>query len=111
MEFVENSLNRIDTYDCWSSVTMNGTSETTHQNGLPASSAHGARRALKTPAALVPWLRAQSTNVSRHMEALRSFRREEFGSGAAAPTEGHIDAANELIASLRGGLLKQTKQV
>ena len=36
-----------------------------------------------TPSVLQPWLRAQSINVMRHAAALRPFRREEFGPGAA----------------------------
>src|SRR5215472_9445718 len=55
---------------------------------------------------LVPWLRAQSINVTRHAAALRPFRREEFGTGAAAPSEGHVQAANQLISSLRKQLLR-----
>jgi hypothetical protein len=66
---------------------------------------------VRAPAALLPWLRAQSINVTRHAAALRPFRREEFGSGAAAPTEGHIRAVNGLVRSLRTGLLKLTKTV
>lgn len=62
------------------------------------------------PAVLLPWLRAQSINVTRHAEALRPFRREEFGTTAAAPTEGHLQAANELVSSLRSGLLRMTKR-
>src|SRR5215472_14031898 len=60
---------------------------------------------------LTPWLRAQSLNVSRHEAALRPFRREEFGQHAAVPSEGHIQAANRLIALLRRGLARMTKQV
>jgi hypothetical protein len=45
-------------------------------------------------------------NVARHAAALRPFRREEFGSDAAAPSEGHIQAVNRLMESLRRGLLK-----
>jgi hypothetical protein len=61
--------------------------------------------------ALKPWLRAQAVNVRRHAAALRPFRRAEFGQGAAAPSEGHIQAVNRLISSLRRGLLKKTAQV
>src|ERR1700732_2346022 len=73
----------------------------------------GAARGRKAPPRPVmrPWLRAQSINVTRHAAALRPFRREEFGTGAAAPSEGHIQAVNGLIGSLRGDLLKVTKQV
>jgi hypothetical protein len=63
------------------------------------------------PPVLLPWLRAQSINVTRHAAALRPFRREEFGTGAAAPSEGHLQAVNALIGSLRGNLLRVTKQV
>lgn len=58
-----------------------------------------------------PWLRAQAINVTRHAAALRPFRRAEFGTGAAAPTEAHIRAANALISSLRRMLLKQARGV
>lgn len=63
------------------------------------------------PAVLQPWLRAQSLNVTRHAAALRPFRRDEFGTAAAAPTEGHIQAVNRLMTSLRSGLLKLTGTV
>ncbi|HYA23671.1 MAG TPA: hypothetical protein VEF05_05895 [Terriglobales bacterium] len=62
-------------------------------------------------AALSPWLRAQSINVTRHAAALRPFRREEFGPGAAAPSEGHIQVVNNLISALRRGLLKMSRNV
>ena len=60
---------------------------------------------------LLPWLRAQSINVTRHAAALRPFKREEFGPGAAAPSEGHIQSVNSLITHLRRGLLKMSKHV
>lgn len=60
---------------------------------------------------LQPWLRAQALNVVRHAAALRPFRRDEFGNGAAAPTEGHIRAANDLISLLRRDLFRRTRQV
>lgn len=60
---------------------------------------------------LLPWLRAQSVNVSRHAAALRPFRRDEFRAGAASPSEGHIQAVNQLISALRTGLLKLAAQV
>jgi hypothetical protein len=73
----------------------------------------GARAAgaTRSPSVLLPWLRAQSINVTRHAAALRPFRREEFGTGDASPSEGHIQAANALIKSLRDELLKHTKEV
>ena len=53
-----------------------------------------------------PWLRAQAINVTRHAAALRPFRADEFGSGAEAPTAGHLQAVNKLIRSLRSSLLR-----
>ncbi|HTB97000.1 MAG TPA: hypothetical protein VK716_08310 [Terracidiphilus sp.] len=61
--------------------------------------------------ALMPWLRAQSINVTRHAAALRPFKREEFGNGPAAPSEGHIQVVNQLITKLRRGLLKMSQEV
>ncbi|MEU1275430.1 hypothetical protein [Streptomyces sp. NPDC005799] len=58
-----------------------------------------------------PWLRAQGLNVTRHAAALRPFRAGEFGSGAAAPTAGHLQAVNALLRQLRGELLRQSEQV
>jgi hypothetical protein len=63
------------------------------------------------PGVLRPWLRAQSINVTRHAAALRPFRREEFGAGAAAPSEGHLQVVNSLISRLRRGLLRISKNV
>jgi hypothetical protein len=74
-----------------------------------------ARQELKAvgaaPPVLAAWLRAQSINVNRHAAALRPFRREEFGTGPAAPSEGHIQVVNNLVSKLRGGLLKVSKRV
>src|SRR5580658_1297606 len=63
------------------------------------------------PPVLPAWLRAQAINITRHAAALRPFKREEFGTGAAAPSEGHIKVVNDLISKLRGGLLKMSKNV
>jgi hypothetical protein len=60
---------------------------------------------------LVPWLRAQSINVTRHAAALRPFRADEFGTGAEAPTAGHVQAVNKLLVGLRRGLLKISGKV
>ncbi|MGD0891597.1 MAG: hypothetical protein ABR923_08690 [Terracidiphilus sp.] len=60
---------------------------------------------------LKPWLRAQSINVTRHAAALRPFSPEEFGTGAEAPTAGHVLAVNKLIVGLRRGLLKMSGKV
>lgn len=55
---------------------------------------------------LSPWLRAQSINLTRHAAALRPFKIDEFGSGAEAPTPGHLQSVNQLITGLRTELLK-----
>jgi hypothetical protein len=60
---------------------------------------------------LLPWLRAQSINVTRHAAALRPFKVDEFGSGAEAPTAGHLQAVNQLITGLRSGLLTMSQKV
>ena len=60
---------------------------------------------------LRPWLRAQSVNVTRHAAALRPFRRGEFGIGPESPSEGHLQAVNQLITSLRAGLLRISAEV
>jgi hypothetical protein len=60
---------------------------------------------------LMPWIEAQSINVTRHAAALRPFRSDEFGSGAEAPTAGHTQAVNHLIRGLRRGLLRVSKEV
>jgi len=60
---------------------------------------------------MLPWLRAQSINVTRHAAGLRPFRPDEFGTGAEAPTAGHIQAVNNLITGLRRGLLEISGKV
>jgi hypothetical protein len=70
------------------------------------------RKAVGGPATvMLPWLRAQSINVTRHAAALRPFRPDEFGTGAEAPTAGHIQAVNKLITGLRNGLLQMSGRV
>jgi hypothetical protein len=55
----------------------------------------------RTQAVHQPWLRAQSLNLFRHTDALRPFRPHEFGAGPAAPTEGHVQAVNQVLNRLR----------
>ena len=80
-------------------------------SGAPRGKTSKKGAARRAKAVLGPWLRAQSINVTRHAAALRPFRRAEFGNTAAAPSEGHIQAVNSLIGSLRGGLLRMSAQV
>ncbi len=70
-----------------------------------------ARGPMAAAGTLRPWLRAQSLNVTRHAAALRPFRDGEFGTGAAAPTPGHLLAVNRLLVQLRRELLKLARQV
>jgi hypothetical protein len=83
--------------------------------GAPRAKATGRKtqqsRARPAQPVLSPWLRAQSINLTRHAAALRPFRRAEFGGGAAAPSEGHIQAVNSLMGALRHGLLKLSDRV
>lgn len=65
---------------------------------------NGSAPTSRTQPVLRPWLIAQSINLVRHTKALRPFRREEFGTGAEVPTDGHILAVNQLMASLRQNL-------
>jgi hypothetical protein len=80
-------------------------------SGASRDRAHKKGTVRRVQPVLAPWLRAQSINVTRHAAALRPFRREEFGTSAAAPSEGHIQAVNALIGSLRGGLLRMSRRV
>src|SRR5215470_5269379 len=58
-----------------------------------------------------PWIRSQGVSVTRHAAALRPFRAGEFGNGAAAPSEGHLQAVNSLLVRLRRELLAVSDQV
>ena len=60
---------------------------------------------------LLHWVNTQSLNLTRHAAALRPFKNDEFGTGASAPTAGHIAAVNKLISALRSGLLRFAKNV
>jgi hypothetical protein len=66
---------------------------------------------------LADWIAGQSLNVVRHAAALRPFRRSEFATGAtgidaaAAPSDGHIQAANRLLGKLRRQLFGLTRRV
>ena len=67
------------------------------------------RRAVRDSApplpVLEPWLTSQALNSVRHAAALRPFRPDEFGTSPAAPSPGHLQAANDLIVRLRAQLL------
>jgi hypothetical protein len=75
------------------------------------ASAQGAPVRRRTGEIRRPWLLAQGLNVTRHAAALRPFRRDEFGRGPAAPSEGHLQAVNRLIDQLRRELLRMSDRV
>lgn len=63
------------------------------------------------PRELLTWIRVQTDNADRHVEALRPFTRSEFGTGPAVPTEGHIESVNELIEFLQRDLRQRTLEL
>ncbi len=65
----------------------------------------------RSAAVLARWTSAQTRNLDRHARALRPFTREEFGTGHAAPTQGHVEAVNALITTLREPLLALDRRV
>lgn len=73
--------------------------------GAPSAAAPAAGR---NPEDLHTWVTDQAINSTRHAAALRPFSPREFGSGIAAPSDGHVQAANALITGLRRELLKRT---
>jgi hypothetical protein len=80
-------------------------------SGKPPSAARPPKAGERPEHVAFPWLRAQSINVMRHAAALRPFKGDEFGTGAEAPTPGHIQAVNGMISSLRKELLKMSAHV
>jgi hypothetical protein len=60
---------------------------------------------------LDPWLASQAINSVRHAAALRPFRDGDFGRHSAAPSPGHLQAANALIVGLRSQLLELNRPV
>ena len=77
----------------------------------PASRKTALPKRARGDRALIDWLKVQPISVTRHAAGLRPFTRAEFGTKDEAPTEGHIQAANALISSLRARLLRMTKRV
>src|SRR4051794_17104981 len=65
--------------------------------GAPPPAGGAAAPGGRPPRELLTWLRVQADNSHRHVAALRPFTREEFGIGPEAPTEGHVQGANELM--------------
>jgi hypothetical protein len=57
------------------------------------------------------WLAIQGINLVRHARSLRRFRDGEFGTGPAAPTDSHIEAANRFIERLRTPVAEASRWV
>jgi hypothetical protein len=70
----------------------------------PASQRHGRSAGAQSAEPLDRWLGTQSINLTRHVESLRPFAYGEFGTGPAAPSRAHLDAANRFIDAFRGRL-------
>jgi hypothetical protein len=78
----------------------------------PGTPARPVRTLRGRPRSVLPaWLRTQAINVTRHAAALRPFRSGEFGTGPAAPSEGHLQAVNRLITQLRSDLIAESARV
>src|SRR3954447_11928527 len=77
----------------------------TAANGTRPRRARGRSGSAPTLPVLDPWLASQALNSVRHAAALRPFRAGEFGTSPAAPSPGHLQAANQLIVRLRAQLL------
>ena len=75
---------------------MSPAAEAAVQRSLPARGA-----VAPAPRAFSSFVSGQPLNVRRHLMALRDFTPAEFGTGAARPTEGHVQAVNALLAQLR----------
>jgi len=64
------------------------------------------------PGPVLPaYLAGQALNVGRHLQALRDFTRDEFGPTPARPSEGHIQAVNDLLGTLRRPLQRVVRDL
>jgi len=57
------------------------------------------------------WLSIQSINLLRHAKSIRSFSKDEFGTGPAAPSEVHIDAVNRFLDKFKVKLVEASRGV
>jgi hypothetical protein len=57
------------------------------------------------------WVHIQRINLNRHADSLRAFAKEEFGTGAAAPSVAHVEAANAFIGQFRSRLQEAARWV
>ncbi|GAA1955776.1 hypothetical protein GCM10009798_13770 [Nocardioides panacihumi] len=83
--------------------------ETEGTGGATPVARRGDRRAGQDVLPL--YLSGQALNVRRHLDSLRDFRRDEFGSQPARPSEGHVQAVNALLAKLRRPLITAVERL
>jgi len=57
------------------------------------------------------WVHIQRINLNRHADSLRAFARDEFGTGAAAPSVAHVEAVNSFIGQFRRRLQEAARWV
>ncbi len=79
--------------------------------GQRSGESRGGVAFLAGPASLKDYITSQDINLARHAAALRPFRKGEFGTGPASPSEAHRLATNQLIEKLRKPLLKASNRL
>jgi hypothetical protein len=57
------------------------------------------------------WVHIQRINLNRHADSLRAFAKDEFGTGAAAPSVAHVEAVNSFIGQFRSRLQEAARWV
>jgi hypothetical protein len=57
------------------------------------------------------WVYIQRINLHRHADSLRAFAKDEFGTGAAAPSVAHVEAVNAFIGQFRSRLQEAARWV
>jgi hypothetical protein len=57
------------------------------------------------------WVHIQRINLNRHADSLRAFAKDEFGTGAAAPSVAHVEAVNAFVGQFRGRLQEAARWV
>lgn len=106
-------------------VTTNGTAPSVAAKPIASATTANSTRTVASPTQtnlkgaataseqhlLDNWLNIQSINLCRQAKSLRPFTKEEFGTGPAAPSEGHIEAVNRLIDKFRVQLIEKARWV
>lgn len=91
---------------------MNGLETTTRLESAVRTSKRRVKSSGSRPrheVTLRNWITGQPVNLFRHASELGLFTREQFGSGAEAPSEVHIKAVNNMLATLRKPLFGQAR--